>query len=110
MLPRPSERRHKLQEEKELQITSFLNLMVILIPFLLVTAVFSRLAVLEISLPTPSASPDQTPPAQKLGLVILIFRESVEVVAGGKKVATVSHPVKDGEWAPLSETLKNLKK
>ena len=34
-----------------LDITPFLNLMVILVPFLLVTAVFSRLAVLDLGLP-----------------------------------------------------------
>jgi biopolymer transport protein ExbD len=34
-----------------LEITAFLNLIVVLVPFLLSTAVFSRLAVLELSLP-----------------------------------------------------------
>lgn len=51
MLRRPSQRRHRLKEERELQITAFLNLMVILVPFLLITAVFSRMAVLELALP-----------------------------------------------------------
>jgi len=41
--------RHK--ETTELNITAFMNLMVILVPFLLITAVFSRLAVLELNLP-----------------------------------------------------------
>lgn len=34
--------------EAELNITAFLNLMVILIPFLLITAAFSRFAILEL--------------------------------------------------------------
>jgi biopolymer transport protein ExbD len=34
----------KGKEEVELNITSFLNLMVVLVPFLLITAVFSRRA------------------------------------------------------------------
>ena len=34
----------------------FMNLMVILLPFLLVTAVFSRTAVLELNLPGPSSA------------------------------------------------------
>ena len=54
MLPRPSSRKHKLHELKELQITAFMNLMVILIPFLLVTAVFARMAAIELTLPNES--------------------------------------------------------
>ena len=41
-------------ESTELNITAFMNLMVILVPFLLITAVFSRLAVLELNLPGSS--------------------------------------------------------
>ena len=48
-------RRHRIPPE-DLNITAFMNLMVILVPFLLITAVFSRLAVLELNLPGPSAA------------------------------------------------------
>jgi biopolymer transport protein ExbD len=41
----------------ELNITAFMNLMVILVPFLLITAVFSRLAILELNLPGSSTEP-----------------------------------------------------
>ena len=41
-------------ETAELNITAFMNLMVILVPFLLITAVFSRLAILELNLPGSS--------------------------------------------------------
>jgi biopolymer transport protein ExbD len=53
-------RRRRNVETAELNITAFLNLMVILVPFLLITAVFSRVAVLELNLPDPTAAPDQT--------------------------------------------------
>ena len=39
-------------ETPELNITTFLNLMVVLIPFLLISAVFSRVTILELSVPT----------------------------------------------------------
>lgn len=45
-------RRQRHRESTELNITAFMNLMVILVPFLLITAVFSRLAVLELNLPS----------------------------------------------------------
>ena len=44
-------------ETAELNITAFMNLMVILVPFLLITAVFSRLAILELNLPASSTEP-----------------------------------------------------
>jgi biopolymer transport protein ExbD len=50
----------------ELNITAFMNLMVALVPFLLITAVFSRLTVLELNLPGSEsvANPDQPPEFQ----------------------------------------------
>ena len=54
MIARSRRRRH--EAVAELNITAFLNLMVILVPFLLITAVFSRVAVLELNLPGPSAT------------------------------------------------------
>src|SRR5690606_12605624 len=48
-------RRH--QDVEELHITAFMNLMVVLVPFLLITAVFSRMSILELNLPGPSSEP-----------------------------------------------------
>lgn len=48
-----------MQEAVELNITAFLNLMVILVPFLLITAVFSRLTVLELNLPSKNAKAEE---------------------------------------------------
>lgn len=45
-------------EAEELNITAFMNLMVILVPFLLITAVFSRMSVLELNLPALDAKQD----------------------------------------------------
>ncbi len=50
-------RRHRDEETTELNITAFMNLMVILVPFLLMTAVFSQLAILELNLPGSSSEP-----------------------------------------------------
>jgi len=52
-------RRKLIAETVELNITAFLNLMVILVPFLLITAVFSRMTVLELNLPPLNAKAKQ---------------------------------------------------
>ena len=50
--------RHK-HPAVELNITAFMNLMVVLVPFLLMTAVFSHITVLDLNLPPPGSQSSQ---------------------------------------------------
>jgi biopolymer transport protein ExbD len=54
----------------QLEITAFLNLIVVLVPFLLSTAVFTRLAVLDLTLPAQSNNFDNLKPDDVLEVVI----------------------------------------
>ena len=54
----------------ELNITAFMNLMVILVPFLLITAVFSRITILELHLPPPSNSNKPSKPSLELEVIV----------------------------------------
>ncbi|MGJ8668217.1 MAG: ExbD/TolR family protein [Oceanococcus sp.] len=83
-------RRHRLrhQEPAEMNITAFMNLMVILVPFLLITAVFSRLAVLELDLPSPNSEPSEEDPKQKL--TIVVREDGITVNDRGGLIKTIS--------------------
>lgn len=70
-------RRHN-EATAELNITAFMNLMVILVPFLLITAVFSRLAILELNLPGSSTEPVE-PQDQVFQLEVIIRSDKIEV-------------------------------
>ena len=73
-------RRHdKHKKASELNIIAFLNIMVILIPFLLVTAVFSRTNILELNI--PSAGPANLPLDAKadMQLVVTLRRTGIEI-------------------------------
>ena len=72
-------RRQRHKEAEEMNITAFMNLMVILVPFLLITAVFSRLTVLELDLPAAQSAAVNEPPEQELNLEITIREGSIEV-------------------------------
>lgn len=61
-----------------LEITAFLNLIVVLVPFLLSTAVFSRIAVLQLTLPAQSAAFDKLK-AEDLHLEVVIRPDALEV-------------------------------
>lgn len=64
-------RRHTQKKDADLDITSFMNLMIILVPVLLMGMVLSRTTVLDLKLPdiTNAASAEQEPP-QQLEVVI----------------------------------------
>ena len=66
------------KQQAHLEITAFINLIVVLVPFLLSTAVFSRLAVLDLLLPAQSSGVEQLK-AGDLKLEIVIRPDSIEV-------------------------------
>jgi biopolymer transport protein ExbD len=66
------------KEAAHLEITAFINLIVVLVPFLLSTAVFTRLSVLDVSLPAQNSSVEQLK-AEDLKLEIVIRPDSLEV-------------------------------
>jgi biopolymer transport protein ExbD len=63
----------------ELEIIAFINLIVVLVPFLLSVAVFSRLAVIDISLPAPSDGALAQLQADTLQLEVVIRADAFEV-------------------------------
>ena len=112
---RPSLRKHRLHEEKELQITAFLNLMVILIPFLLVTAVFARMAAIELTLPSESKASSErnsriaTP--HKFGLIISIKENEIAVMNNKTPLGIYKQDEKGSyHFEQLTELLASLHK
>jgi biopolymer transport protein ExbD len=104
-------RRHHYKRRKgndyEIDVTTFLNLMVVLIPFLLITAVFSRLTIVELDLPSNA---NGAAPQQESFRVEVIVRESgIEISNGTAVIATV--PKKDDEYdlVTLSDMMVSLK-
>jgi len=66
------------KEAAHLEITAFINLIVVLVPFLLSTAVFTRLAVLDMKLPAQSSGVEQLK-ENNLQLEVVIRPDSLEV-------------------------------
>jgi biopolymer transport protein ExbD len=67
------------REPSGLDVTAFINLIVVLVPFLLSTAVFTRLSVLDLSLPAQSTGALEQLSADKLNLEIVIRGDAIEV-------------------------------
>jgi biopolymer transport protein ExbD len=98
------------QETAELNITAFMNLMVILVPFLLITAVFSRLAVLELNLPGSSTEPVE-PQEQTFQLEVIVRKDKIEIGDRNQGLLGVYPNTEEGEYDydALSEKLSQLK-
>ena len=92
---------------EELNITAFLNLMVILVPFLLITAVFSRMAILELNL--PSASEQTDTPEEQLKLEVIVRDEGLILADGQNRIADIENRDGEYDYARLTEILKRIK-
>lgn len=102
-------RRKHLQETVELNITAFLNLMVILVPFLLITAVFSRITVLELNLPAKDAIAKQEQKV-KLSLELVIRQDSFEVRdANLGRIKAISRDQGETNWKTFTDVLVEIK-
>ena len=96
-------------ETAELNITVFMNLMVILVPFLLITAVFSRVAILELNLPGASNA-EVAPEEQTFQLEITVRKAQIEVGARNVGALGVYPNVADRyDYEALSRKLTEIK-
>lgn len=100
--------RHR--ELSELNITAFMNLMVVLVPFLLITAVFSRLAVLDVNLPKSQSQQSSSPHKPELALEVTVRDSGIEV--GDRNAGLLSRISKTHgayDFAKLASYLQRVK-
>jgi biopolymer transport protein ExbD len=99
--------RRRAKDAPELDITSFLNLMVVLIPFLLISAVFSRVTIVELSVPTASGGSALSQP--NFSIEVIVRKAGFELANGSSVVAAI--PRKDDQYdmQMLSQMLIRLK-
>lgn len=100
-------RRHKNQPQ-EMNITAFMNLMVVLVPFLLITAVFTRMSSLELNLPPASAA---SPDAKKeLQIEVTIRPDALELgERSSGLLKRIEKSAKGHDYAALSTALRQIK-
>jgi len=103
-------RRHK--EDPDLDITSFMNLMIILVPVLLMSMVLSRTTVLDLKLPdmADANTPQTEEPPQQLELIIRADKFEVNYPAGIKLKWVEKTPAGDYDFALLATVLQETKR
>jgi biopolymer transport protein ExbD len=103
-------RHHNRREREETRgpdVTTFLNLMVVLIPFLLISAVFSRVTIMELSVPTSAGGSAVNTP--NFSIEVIVREAGLEIANGFSVEAAI--PKKDDQYdmKMLTEMLMRLK-
>ena len=89
-----------------LEITAFINLIVVLVPFLLSTAVFTRLAVLDLALPAQSNEKiERDLKVNDLKLEVVVRQDAIEV---GDKLGGLIERIPNAPTGPDTTALSVL--
>lgn len=100
-------KRHR-KEPPELNITTFLNLMVVLVPFLLITAVFSRITIMELNLPTGEGA-DAGDKKPQFAIEVVVRDKGLEISNGKVVIARFPKVEEQYDLKTLSEYLLKIK-
>lgn len=102
-------RKHRrLHADPDLDITPFMNLMIVLVPVLLLNMVFAHTSVLELNFPTgDNLNPDQQ---EELQIQVIVYEDQM-VVADNQGGVIKAIPRADGAYnfAVLKDVMKELK-
>lgn len=100
-------KRRTKTDAHEIDVTTFLNLMVVLIPFLLITAVFSRLTIVELNVPSSAGGPSTS--EEGFQPEIIVRAHGIEITNSRAVIASI--PNKDDEFdlQTLSDFMVELK-
>ena len=102
-------RRRRSAEVADLDVTPFMNLMIVLVPVLLLSMVFTHITVIELDFPSVSSGADSID-QETTHLEIQIYAEELVIRDQRsvlKRIATLSSGVHD--FDQLSQVLKKIK-
>lgn len=104
---RRNHRKRRREETSGLDVTTFMNLMVVLVPFLLLSAVFSRVTIMELTVPTSAGRAAMNAP--NFAIEVIVRKQGLEIANGSSVEAAI--PKKDGHYdmQMLHEMLARLK-
>jgi len=100
--------RRRTREPAELDMTTFLNLMVVLVPFLLITAVFSRITIVELTLPSATSGPPPSEPSWNFE--VIVRQAGLELTNGSAVIARIPKLDEAYDLERLGELAQSLKR
>lgn len=100
--------RRRVTAAADLDMTTFLNLMVVLVPFLLITAVFSRITIVELTLPSSNSGEASSEPDFRVE--VIVRDEGLEISNGRMVIASIPKQDEEYDLNMLSTLMLSLKR
>lgn len=103
--------RERRYHQDDINITPVMNIFLILVPFLLLTAVFVRIAVFEFSLPTldKKSTQSKVEPAKTVATILAIHEKGFELKTQGIKIPFIKKRQDNFDYQTLVVKLKEVK-
>lgn len=95
----------------DVNITPVMNLFLVLVPFLLLTTEFVRIAVLELALPSQNQTEtrDDRPQRPPILILLAIDEDGIEIKAPNMQLPKIVANGKEQQFAQLEEQLRAIK-
>jgi biopolymer transport protein ExbD len=109
-MDRVAQRRfHKRRDAEELEVTPFMNLMIVLVPVLLLSMVFTHTTIIDLHFPSGDSTGDFDPDAVHLEVIV---RSDALVVGDGRGGPIKTLQKVDGQYdfGALSNVMQELKR
>ncbi|MDO8412399.1 MAG: biopolymer transporter ExbD [Gallionellaceae bacterium] len=100
-------RHHRHHAEADIDVTALLNVLVVLIAFLILSAVFSRISIQEINLPSEGGS--STTLDKQITIEVIVRKDAFEIGDGQNIVASIPKMDMKYDFQKLAEHLLRLK-
>jgi biopolymer transport protein ExbD len=97
----------RLRKPVELMLVPMIDIFTVLVTFLLMTAVFSRITILQLDLPSSNSSSVGTPPAFRLE--VIVRHEGFELTNGKTLIATIPKAGDEYDFKSLTQMAVSLK-
>ncbi|KZZ50170.1 hypothetical protein A3758_16920 [Oleiphilus sp. HI0118] len=103
-------RRHRRPvQDSDLDITAFMNLMIVLVPILLMNLIFAQTSIIELNFPRSESETPIDP--EQFDLSVAIYQDSIDVLEGSSALIKRIDNAEDGvDQDKLSAVMQELKK
>jgi biopolymer transport protein ExbD len=96
------------REEADLDITAFMNLMIVLVPILLINMIFSHISVLDLNFPESNAAQNEL--EEELQLQVIIMDEYLVIADNkGGVIKQIDNLNNDYDFVMLGQVMQELK-
>jgi biopolymer transport protein ExbD len=98
----------RMRKPVELMLVPMIDIFTVLVTFLLMTAVFSRITILQLDLPSSNSSSASQQPAFRLE--VIVRHEGFELTNGSKLIATIPKVDAEYDFKTLTDMAAALKR